>query len=102
MLQHFTSILVSKRTKVIDQYTGLFEFKTIVIKTVKDGIVILVNTKEVIVTIWPTIYHVSKSLPKDRNSYAWKSHMLRLYFDEIHDDTRIHVPTYHREIMLLN
>ena len=39
MLQYFTSILVSRRTKVIqndfghfdqDQHTGLFEFKTIV------------------------------------------------------------------------
>ena len=27
--------------------------------------------------------------------------MLRPYFDEIHDDARIHIPTYHQEIMLL-
>ena len=27
--------------------------------------------------------------------------MLRLYFNEIHDDARIYVQTYHRKIMLL-
>ena len=51
--------------------------------------------------ISPTICHVSKSLPKDRNSYAWKFHMLRPYFNEIYDDTRIHIPTYHWKIMSL-
>ena len=30
-----------------------------------------------------------------------KFYKLRLYFDEIHDDPQIHVPTCHREIMLL-
>ena len=27
--------------------------------------------------------------------------MLRPYFNEIHDDAQIHVPTYHQEIMPL-
>ena len=27
--------------------------------------------------------------------------MLRPYFNEIHDDAQIHIPTYHQEIMLL-
>ena len=57
-LQHFTSILVGRRTKVIqddlghfdrDQYTGLFEIQNYCHVNSKDRIVILVNTKEIIV-----------------------------------------------------
>ena len=58
MLQHFISILVSKRTKVIDRYTGLFEFKTIVMK------------KKSLRMILPTICHVSKSLLKKIKTYT--------------------------------
>ena len=100
-LRHFISMLVNKQTKVVDQHIGLLEFKNYCHVNSKDGIVVLVNTKEVIAAILPTICHISKSLPKDRNSYAWKFHMLRPYFNEIYDDTRIHVPTYHRKIMSL-
>ena len=58
MLQYFTSILVSRRTKVVqndfghfdwDQYTGLFEIQDYCHESSKDRIVILVNMKEIIV-----------------------------------------------------
>ena len=57
-LQCFTSILVSRRTKVIqndfghfgrDQYTGLVEIRNYCHVNSKDRIVIFVNTKEIIV-----------------------------------------------------